>query len=85
MALVVLDDERGEIFYLDSPDRFHSGFGIFQHLDLADAVLCQPCRGSADRAEVKAAMASREPLTAFDRLPLASMTSDAPAARKSVT
>jgi hypothetical protein len=47
--------------------------------------LRQPCRGSADRAEVKAAMASREPLTAFDRLPLASMTSDAPAARKSVT
>ena len=41
---------------LDTPDRFHAEFGVFDDIDLADAVLRQACGRTADRAEVKATM-----------------------------
>src|SRR5258708_39965657 len=56
VALVVDDDEGGEILDLHAPDRFHAAFGIFHHLDLLDAVLGEVCRGSPDRAQIEAAM-----------------------------
>src|SRR5690348_7312007 len=39
IALVVDDDEGGEVLDLDLPDRLHAELGIFLHLDLLDAVL----------------------------------------------
>src|SRR5579862_9033589 len=56
IALVVDDDEGGEIDHLDPPDRFHAELGIFDDLDLLDAVLREPCRRAANRAQIEAAM-----------------------------
>src|ERR1700710_1842135 len=56
IALVVDDDEGWKILDLDAPDRFHAELGIFHHLDLLDAVLGEICRGTADRAEIEAAV-----------------------------
>src|SRR5258707_4473483 len=56
IALVVDDDEGRKILDLDAPDRFHAEFGIFHHLDLLYAVLCEVCRGPPDRAEIEAAV-----------------------------
>src|SRR4051812_13837329 len=56
VALVVDDDERREVNDLDAPDRFHAELGIFEHLDLVDAVLGEIRRGTADRAEIEAAI-----------------------------
>src|SRR4051794_14824922 len=38
VALVVDDDEGGEVDDLDAPDRLHPELGIFDHLDTLDAV-----------------------------------------------
>ena len=46
-ALVVDDDKRRKIDHVDLPHRFHAELGIFQHLDLFDAVLRQPRRRAA--------------------------------------
>src|SRR5277367_1652609 len=56
IPLVVDHDERREILDLDAPDRFHAEFGVFEHLDLLDAVLREPRGRAPDRAEVKAAV-----------------------------
>src|SRR3954471_13027621 len=56
VALVVDDDEGRKILDLDAPDRFHAELGIFHHLDLLDAVLGKVGRGTADRAEIEAAV-----------------------------
>src|SRR5205823_2175697 len=56
IALVVDHDEGRKILDLDAPDRLHAELGIFQHLDLFDAVLRQVGRGAADRAEIEAAV-----------------------------
>src|SRR5690606_36153071 len=56
VALVVDDDEGGEVLDLDAPDRFHAQLGVLQDLDLADAVLGQPGGRAADGAEVEAAV-----------------------------
>src|SRR5690606_7044315 len=56
VALVVDDDERGEVLDLDLPHRFHAELGVLQHLDARDAVLREPGRGTTDRAEVEAAV-----------------------------
>src|SRR6516162_10160775 len=56
VSLVVYDNKGGEIFHLDPPDRFHPEFGIFNDLNLANAVLGKPRRRPADRAEIKTAM-----------------------------
>src|SRR5258708_12163686 len=54
IALVVDDDQSREILDLDAPDRFHAEFGIFNNLDLLDAVLGEVGRCPADRAEIEA-------------------------------
>ena len=59
VALVVDDDERGEVLDLDLPDRLHAELGVLEHLDVLDAVLGEPRRRAADRAEVEAAVRCR--------------------------
>src|SRR5580693_6492324 len=61
VALVVHDDERGEVADLYPPHRLHAEFRVFQHFDLGDEVLRKPRRRTADRAEV-------EPAVPFARL-----------------
>src|SRR5581483_2320345 len=56
VALVVDDDEGGEIDHFNPPDRLHAELGIFQNLDLLDAVLGQVRRRAADGAEIEAAV-----------------------------
>ena len=41
IALVVNQDEGGEVLYLNLPDGFHAQFGILYALDGLDVVLCQ--------------------------------------------
>ena len=85
VALVVDDDERGEVLDLDLPDRLHAELGVLEHLDLGDAVLGQPRRRAADRAEVEAAVRLARVGDRRLRLPLASMTKLPPAAWNSST
>src|SRR6202007_3467060 len=54
VAFVVDDDEGREVDYFDAPDRFHAELGIFDHLDLLDAVLGEVGRRAADRGEIEA-------------------------------
>src|SRR4029078_3226719 len=54
VALVVDDDEGGEIDYLDAPDRLHAEFRIFNALDLLDAMLGEICRRAPDRRKIEA-------------------------------
>src|SRR5580692_1500622 len=61
VPLVVDDDEGGEILDLDAPHGFHAELWIFERLDLADAILREPGRRAADRAEIKAAMGLASP------------------------
>src|SRR3984957_11707978 len=56
VALVVHDDESGEVPDLDLPHRLHTEFGVFKHVNPGNAVLREPGGGAADRAEVEAAV-----------------------------
>src|SRR6516165_11261426 len=56
VSLVVDNDKSRKINHLDAPDRFHSEFGIFDDLDLLDAVLREARRRAADRAEIEPAV-----------------------------
>jgi hypothetical protein len=56
VALVVDDDEGGEVFDLDAPDRFHAEFLVLDDFHLLDAVLGKPGCRAADGAEIKPAM-----------------------------
>ena len=56
VALVVDDDEGGKVQNLDPPHRLHAEFGIFEHLDLSDAVLREAGGRPANRAEVESAV-----------------------------
>src|SRR5579875_3278346 len=56
VALVVDDDEGGEVYHFDAPDRLHAELGIFDDFDLLDAVLGEPRRRPADRPEIEPAM-----------------------------
>src|SRR5690348_1516046 len=56
VALVIDDDEGGEVLDLDAPDRLHTKLWIFHHFDLLDAVLGQIGRRSTNRGEIEAAM-----------------------------
>src|SRR4249920_3419569 len=47
VAFVVDHDEGGEIHHLDAPDRFHAELGIFDTLDLLDAMLGEVGGGAA--------------------------------------
>ena len=48
VALVVDEDERGEVLDLDFPDSLHAKFGIFEKLDFLDAVLGEDGCGATD-------------------------------------
>src|SRR6201999_3155678 len=56
VALVVNDDEGGEVPDLDLPHRLHAEFGVFEDLDLCDAVLGESRRRAADRPQIEAAV-----------------------------
>jgi len=56
VALVVDDDEGGEVLDLDLPHGFHAQLGIVEHLDPADAVLGELGCGATDRSQVEAAV-----------------------------
>src|SRR5258708_12801537 len=56
VALVVDNDERGEIDDFDTPDRLHAELGVFEQLDLLDAVLREARRRAADRTEIEPAI-----------------------------
>src|SRR5215472_16393467 len=56
VSLVVDNDKGREINNFDAPDRLHPEFGIFDDLDLLDAVLRKARRRAADRAEIEPAM-----------------------------
>src|SRR5438309_10370678 len=55
VALVIDNDEGGELLHLDPPDGLHSQLGVLQDVDLADALLRQARRRAADPAEALAA------------------------------
>ena len=59
VALVVHHHERGEVLDLDLPDRLHAQLRVLQHLHRPDAVLREPGRRAADRAEVEPAVRRR--------------------------
>lgn len=50
ITLVIYQDKRGEVLYLDLPDRFHTQFRIFHALDALDIVLSQDSRRATDRS-----------------------------------
>lgn len=50
ITLVIYQDKRREVLYLDLPDRFHTQFRIFHALDALDIVLSQDSRGATDRS-----------------------------------
>src|SRR5205085_400507 len=56
ISLVVDHDEGRKIDDLDPPDRLHAELGVLDQLDLLYAVLRQPRRRPADRAQIKAAV-----------------------------
>src|ERR1039457_5959499 len=56
VALVVDDDEYGEVAHLDLPDRLHAQFRVLDHLDPGDAVTGEPGRCAADRAKIEPAV-----------------------------
>lgn len=48
VALVVYQDECGEVFHFDLPDSLHAQFGIFHTFDALDIVLSQDSSRTAD-------------------------------------
>ena len=56
VALVVNEDECGEVLHLNLPNRLHTKFGIFHALDGLDVVLGEDGSGAADGTEVEAAV-----------------------------
>ena len=54
VALVINEDEGGEVFNGDLPDGFHTEFRIFYALDTLDAALRQDSSHTADGAEIEA-------------------------------
>ena len=56
VALVINEDERGEILHFDFPDGFHAELGVFEKFYLLDAVLGKDGGRTSDRAEVESAM-----------------------------
>lgn len=56
VALVVDEDERGEVLYFDFPDSLHAELGVFEKLNFLDTVLGEDGSGAADGPEVETAM-----------------------------
>src|SRR5262245_33660322 len=51
VALVVDDDERGEVDDVDLPHRLHPQLRVLEDVDLLDAVFGEPRGRTADRSE----------------------------------
>ena len=56
IALIVDEDECGEILDFNLPDSLHSEFGILEEFDLLDRILSEYGSGATDRTEVETAM-----------------------------
>ena len=56
VALVVDQDESGEVLNGDLPDGFHAEFGILHALNRLDARLAEHSCYAADGAEIEATM-----------------------------
>ena len=56
VALVVDENEGGEVLDLDLPDGLHTKFGILHALNRLDARLRQDGSHTTDRAEIEAAV-----------------------------
>ena len=56
IALIVDEDEGGEILDFNLPDSFHSEFGILEEFYLLDRILSEYGSGATDRTEVETAM-----------------------------
>ena len=56
VALVIYQNEGGEIFHFNFPDGFHAQFRVFQQFHFFDVVLGQNGGRAADGAQVKAAV-----------------------------
>ena len=56
VALIVNEDECGEVFHLNLPNSFHAEFGIFYTLDALNVVLRKDCGRTTDRTEVETAV-----------------------------
>ena len=56
VAFVVHKDEGGEVHDFDFPNGFHAEFGIFHAFDALDALLGEDGCGTADGAEIEAAV-----------------------------
>src|SRR4026209_462803 len=56
VALIVDDNEGGEVLDLDAPNGFHAQLRVFDHFHFLDAVLRKPRGWPTDRAEIKSAM-----------------------------
>jgi hypothetical protein len=48
VALIVDQDEGGEVFHLDFPDCFHAEFRVLEQFNLPDVVLGEQGGGTAD-------------------------------------
>ena len=53
VALVIDHDKGREVLDLNLPNGLHAQLRVLQNLDLADAVLGQPCGRSADSQEME--------------------------------
>lgn len=56
VALVIYENEGGEVDDLDLPDGFHTELGILDTLDLLDAVLSKDGGRASDTTEVKSSV-----------------------------
>ena len=56
VALVIDEDEGGEVLDADLPDGLHAQLGVFHALDAADAALGEDGGHATDGAEVEAAV-----------------------------
>lgn len=56
IALIIDEDEGGEILDFNLPDSLHSEFGILEEFDLLDRILSEYGSGATDRTEVEASM-----------------------------
>ena len=56
IALIVDEDEGGEILDFNLPDSLHTEFGILEEFYLLDRILSEDGSGATDRTEVETAM-----------------------------
>ena len=54
IPFVVNENESGEVFHIDLPDRFHSEFRKIEHFNFSDVILGEDGCGATDGAELEA-------------------------------